>query len=373
MSVRPVLRNADNIRIEPLDAESRFARLTLTALGAVHLTLVLSLVFVLLTVGHALAQERAPDRECRGTNLLRQMEATAPARLAALEAEAGKVPNGEGLLWRVERKETEPSWLFGTMHVADPRVVSLPVTVRNAFDRADTVVVETEELLDPEQSQFALLSEPELTMFTDGRTLESVMSEDDFALVSEKLEERGLSVGAVMRMKPWMIAGFLALPSCERQRKDAGAPFLDMKLAREAVATGKELEGLETVREQLSAMAALPMEFHVRGLIETVSLGPILDDVLTTMTDLYVEGRTGMILPMIREAAPEDRGGETAAGYAAFEERIILARNRVMAERALPLIEDGSAFIAIGALHLPGKEGLIELLREAGYAVTRAD
>ena len=64
-------------------------------------------------------------------------------------------------------------------------------------------------------------------------------------------------------MKPWMIASFVALPACEMSRKAAGASFLDKKLAEDAK-QGKSLKGLETLVEQLNAMDALPIEFHLR-------------------------------------------------------------------------------------------------------------
>ncbi|WP_099866932.1 TraB/GumN family protein [Pararhizobium haloflavum] len=356
-----------------LKAEDRFARMTLATLGAVHAIVMLSLILVLLAIGNqAFAQEMADTEECGGANLVEAMRRDDPQGLETLLAEAEATPNGSGLLWRIEDDGAAPSWLFGTMHVSDPQVTELAPETEKAFNAAATIVIETDEIIDPERAQSAILARPELTMFTDGETLESLMKPGDYALVSERLEELGLPVAAVTRMKPWMVAGLIALPACEMARKAKGEAFLDKMLAEEAIAKGKVLKGLETVEEQLTAMAELPMEFHLDGLVETVSLGPLLDDVMTTMTDLYLEGKTGMILPMIRQAAPAGSqiDGE---GYAAFEERIILARNRLMAERAVPIISEGNAFIAVGALHLPGEEGLIALLRDAGYRVTRVE
>lgn len=357
--------------IRPIEPDERFARWSLATLGAVHLVLALSLIFVLATVGQAFAEETPAD-ECRGENLIEAIRQQDPERYETIVEEAEATPNGDALLWRIRREGVPDSWLFGTMHVADPRVTSLPDTAAEAFEEASTVVIETDEIMDPEAAQAAILSEPELTMFTDGRTLQSLMDEADFALLAERLEERGLPVGAVKAMKPWMVAGLVALSPCELERKSDGVAFLDRKIAEDALAAGKTLEGLETVREQLEAMAGLPMELHIKGLVETVSLGPLLSDVMTTMTELYLDGEIGMIMPMIREATPAGSSLDTE-GYAAFEERIVLARNRVMAERAGPILEEGDAFIAVGALHLPGEEGLVALLREDGYEVTAAD
>ena len=60
------------------------------------------------------------------------------------------------------------------------------------------------------------------------------------------------------------------------------------------------------------------------------------------------------------------------AGYADFEKTMITSRNGVMVRNAEPILAEGNAFIAVGALHLPGPDGVIELLRRDGYVVTPA-
>jgi uncharacterized protein YbaP (TraB family) len=114
-------------------------------------------------------------------------------------------------------------------------------------------------------------------------------------------------------------------------------------------------------------MASLPMEFHVRGLVDSIALGDKIDDVLETMIELYVDGRTGAVWPMLRSVTP-DLGED--AGYADFEETMVHVRNRTMVKRARPLFDEGGAFVAVGALHLPGEKGIAALLDEAGYTVT---
>jgi uncharacterized protein YbaP (TraB family) len=351
----------------------RMARLTVGLLALIHMAVLASLVMVLWSIG-ARAQESAPQEPaaCGGDNLLERMRASGDPRLEEIETAADEVPNGSGKFWRIAMDGRADSYLYGTMHVSDPRVIALQPEVADALGEVGTVVIETDELVRPEGAQAAIFANPELTMFTDGTTLKTLLEPEDYALVEAELETIGVPIVAVQRMKPWMIASLVALPDCEMERKSDGAAFLDKQIAEDALAAGKVLKGLETIEEQLSAMASLPLEFHVQGLIETISLGPLLDDVMTTMTDLYLEGEIGTIMPMIRGAAPPSDPA-VANGYADFEERIVLARNRTMAERALPILEEGGAFIAVGALHLPGEEGLVELLRAEGYTVTRGD
>ena len=136
-------------------------------------------------------------------------------------------------------------------------------------------------------------------------------------------------------MKPWMLSAMVALPVCELARKAGGAPMLDVKLAQEAKADGKSLEGLETIADQLRAMASLPMEFHMKGLVETVRLGDRMDDVIETMIVLYKREDTGMFWPLFRAVLPS--AGEDETGYAAFDEAMITSRNRTMVDRAKPI------------------------------------
>ncbi len=232
------------------------------------------------------------------------------------------------------------------------------------------MVIETTEILDQAKMMAAMAAEPELMMFTDGTTLASLMSSDDAAAVSRALDSRGIPAASVAKMKPWMLSAMVALPVCELARKAGGAPMLDVKLAQEAKADGKSLEGLETVADQLRAMASLPMEFHMKGLVETAKLGDRMDDVIETMIVLYEREDTGMFWPLFRAVLPSV--GEDEAGYAAFDEAMITSRNRTMVEHAGPMLARGNAFIAVGALHLPGPDGLIELFRKAGYTVSAA-
>lgn len=310
---------------------------------------------------------RAADKSCGGANLLTAMKRDDPAAYAAIESEAAAVPNGRGLFWKVEKPGIEPSHLLGTMHVTDPRVLAMPKGASQALDQASVIVVESDEILDERKAAAAMLLKPELSMFTDGTQIADHLSPEDTKQLEAGLKGRGLSLAALSRMKPWIIAAFVALPPCELQRKAGGASFLDKKIAESALAAGKPVKGLETMAEQLGAMAELPISLHLKALIDTLALGDRMPDIMETMTELYLTGDTGMTIPMLKAVTPGDEADE---GYVAFEKRIVEDRNKVMAERAAPLLEKGGVFMAVGALHLPGPDGLVELLRRQGYTVT---
>ncbi len=339
----------------------------LLMLAGLHILALLSLLAVLFTASQSYSAQEPVA--CTGKNILAELERTDPGAFAALEREADSVPNGKGAFWKIEKDGIASSFLLGTMHVTDPRVLAMPVGAEKAFADAATVVIESDEIIDDRKAGAAILSRPDLTMFAYGKTIGDFLSPEDKRKLEAGLKERGIPLTLVARMKPWMIASFVALPACEMSRKAAGASFLDKKLAENAIAQGKSLKGLETLVEQLSAMDALPVELHLRGLIDTLDLGDRIDDVVETTLQLYLAGEIGMIMPMMK-AADSSQDGKSDAGYAGFEQRIITDRNRIMAERAQPLLAQGKVFMAVGALHLPGKDGVIELLRANGYRVT---
>ena len=295
----------------------------------------------------------------------------------AVAVEAARTPNGEGKLWRVTAPNGAVSHLFATMHVADPAVVALSPEARAAFEGADAVVIETVDVLDPAGAGAALASRPDLVAFTDGRSLRDLVADRDEPVLEAALRTRGMALDAVQSLKPWMIAAALAVPPCAA----GGEPFLDAALALEAREAGRSVRGLETAVEQMEALAALPMDLHVAALVDSARLADRMDDVFATMGALYREGHLSAIWPTLSAVSERLMGEEGSAlgadadGEAAmleFERRVITERNHRMAERAAPLLEKGGAFVAVGALHLPGEEGVIALLRERGFAAERA-
>lgn len=346
----------------------RISDFALAVLAALNLLFLLALATTLLLLAPAASATDGP--ECTGRNLVEELAASDPALLAHVRAEASAIPNGQGTLWKIEKDGLEPSWLFGTMHLTDRRVTELTPAAHRAFEDARTVVIETTDVTDPAKAAQSLARHPELTMLTDGSTLTSLMTAEEAEMARKALAERGIPLAGIDRLQPWLVTAMVSLPACETARRSAGMPVLDLMLAREAEKAGKKVEGLETAVSQLRAMASLSREFHVRGLIDTLKLGNRKDDLFETMIALYKAGETGMIWPLFKALQPGDDEG---AGLAAFETAMITARNRGMAENSMAHFRQGDAFVAVGALHLPGEDGLVERIRRAGYRVVAVE
>ena len=201
--------------------------------------------FALLMAKPAYASET-----CGGTNLLAGI--TDQELLAKIDTEAAAIPNGNGILWRIKKDNLPDSFLFGTMHVTDPRVLNLPANAQAAFDQAKSLVIETTDVLDPAKASAAILKRPDLMMFTDGNNLEKLIPVEDLPMVNEELTKRGMPLSAVKTFKPWMLAAMLATPACEASRKAGGIEILDISLATRAKAANKPVEGLETTMQKVN-------------------------------------------------------------------------------------------------------------------------
>ncbi|MBB3936354.1 TraB/GumN family protein [Aureimonas phyllosphaerae] len=307
-----------------------------------------------------------------GRSLLPDLEAK--GEMAALETEAAQTPNGEGRLFRIERDGLAPSYLFGTMHLSDPRVLDLPDAADRALDGAAGVVIETTDVLDPARMGATLLTRADLTTLPAGRTLADVVGPEGMARVVPVLEARGTPAAAIARLQPWFVAAGLLMPECEAQRSEAGAKVLDVAIAERAKTSGKPLVGLETAAEQLEAMASMPLDLQADNLVASVELADRLPDLFETMIDLYLRGQIALIGPATERALPSGTDEATSVAVTqAFEDRVVHRRNGLMAERLQPFLGEGGRFVAVGALHLPGETGLVEALRRTGWTVTRAD
>lgn len=358
-----------NARLLDTDAasqeEDRFTRRIAIGLALFPLLLLASLIATLLSALPA----HAADEACGGKDLLAGLENSNPAAYAQLLIQGEKVKNGSARFWKLEKPGQQPNWLLGTMHLTDPRVTDLPDAARSAFDNAGTLIVESDEILDQQRAAAALMAKPDLMMFSGKQSIKDYLTPEDEKVLEAGLKTRGIPLAAVIKMKPYILTSMVALSPCELARKSSGKPFLDMKLAQEAKAAGKSVKGVETLAEQIEAMASLPNDFHVRSLVSAVRYPDYTANVMETTIDLYLTSRMGLVMPVSLYFAPE-KNPEDARDMAAFEEKLITIRNHHMADRGAPILKQGNVFMAVGALHLIGDEGLVELLRKQAYTAT---
>lgn len=303
---------------------------------------------------------------CRGADEVERLKQAEPSVYQRIVDEAAHIPNGEALLWKIEGKAGKPSYLFGTIHITDERVHRLSDTIRSALGQSKVLAV---EIVDdsPEAMAQVMLANAGLYTFTDGSSLETLLTADELAQLTTIAERMGMPAMAVPRMRPWILTLMMALPACEIQRVTEKLPVLDQMLRATAETAGKPVSGLETAEEQLRIMAATPLADQVSFLKATLKLYGKAEDQLETMVQLYLTRRLPMLWPWYNTQIDDPALKEAISD---FQLRLIDERNVRMRDRSQPLIDAGGAFIAVGALHLSGPKGLVALYRESGYTVT---
>lgn len=258
-----------------------------------------------------------------------------------------------GLLWRINRSGLTPSYLLGTIHSADPRVLNLKPAVQQALDRSDQFIMEMQMGAD------ALLSMGVSMMLTDGSTLESLIGRDLYQQVLKAMADHGFPEMMIGNLKPWAVMALLSMP------KSSGEQVLDMVLFQQAKSAGKPTAGLETAQEQLAVFEGLSMPDQIALLKMTLAQLPELPRMFERLIQAYAADDLQRIASL---AAEYNMHAEAGAGQR-FMAQLNDSRNRRMAERMDSYLQQGNSFVAVGALHLTGGAGLIRLLRERGYSV----
>lgn len=344
---------------DPLSAEHRL-RLVRTALLSLAL-------LVACLIG---AEAQLPT--CSGKNVLDELEGSDPAAHAEILARAAATENATAILWRIERAGKAPSHLFGTMHLTDERIANVSPAVKAALGSARRLLLEVDaDDLSAAGFMKAFASARPLLTFTDGRRLEQLLSEAEYNKTVGILERAGLPAQVAGAFRPWVASMMLALSECERLRAAQGEAPLDLRLGREAKAKGIPVAGLETLEQQFRAMASVPEPDQVALLRAGLAMYDRIDDMLETTVQLYLKRHLGAVWPL--QLALAAKVGVAAKAFDSTEASLIVERNLRMRDKAVEALRDGGVMIAVGALHLPGKQGLVALLRAAGYTVTAVE
>ena len=268
--------------------------------------------------------------------------------------------NSQGVLWQVTRDGKPLAHIFGTIHLADPDIVQLPAPVAAAFQAATSLSVEA--VLDTAATQ-AL---GEAMALPPDRNLQDLVPADVFNKAALAAQPYGLQPVQLNRLKPWALAMLITVTPEEIVRRNSGQAALDVLLTNQARAAGKPVNGLETMVEQISVFDSLPPDEQASFLAAAAMDIAQKEKLMAAMKEAYlrrdIEG--------VRNAAYAGATKTERAAADKLERGLIDDRNKRMAQRMQSSF-DGGTFVAIGALHLPGDDGVLALLQRDGYTVKR--
>ena len=262
-----------------------------------------------------------------------------------------------GLLWEVSRRGGAPNHVYGTIHVADPRLEALPAPVQTAFAGASSLMLEF--VSDDYASERFL----EAAMFSDQQTLQEKIGAEDFERAMAQLAPIGLSRDFVNKLKPWGVLLNL------RDPRGADGVTLDARLAAQARARRMPVFRIEGVEEQIFTFDELPMEAQVALLKHSLVHRDELLELGDRTLDAYLVGDLGEIWRLREQFMA--RYPEVVAYQSTLTKRVIHDRSVVMAFRMQRELRRGKAFVALGALHLYGDKGVPALLEQDGWRARR--
>ena len=310
------------------------------------------------------------DDTCQGSDMLAETKATNPEVYEQIMAEAAATENAGALLWKIERDGRPTSYLFGTVHLTDDRVTKLSPAVLSALKEAKAIALEVADLSENAAATVIAQSAP-LAIYSDGRRLDQMLSPSEYESVKNVVSRSGLPADLAALFKPWIVSMILSVSDCERTKVQEGKRVLDMKIAETGKSLGIPVVGLETIPDQLAALAAVPEQQQLDMLRVGLRFVHRMNDLMETLVQLYLDRRIAAALPLQLAMARQAGVGEGA--FAGFQQKLLTERNEKMISAAEPLLTQGGVFIAVGALHLPSKNGLVALLRQAGYTVTAVE
>ena len=278
-------------------------------------------------------------------------------------ASAQPAPTERPFLYRID--SATPSYLYGTIHLPDPRVLALPRVVRRALD--ESAVFCSEVRMDADTAARAAAA----AQLPGHNTLRDVLPTELYARAEAYLAARDLDIERFARLKVWAFAGLL--PSLDRPEAPAGAPSLDALLRQRAARAGKRLDALEKAGDQIALIDSVGLSGQRRMLEQSLdyleALEPGEPGPVERITRAYLEGDEQSLVRVAFEYVDlEDPQS------AEFMEALLDRRNLGMAsgiERRLLANPELGYFFAVGALHVPGPEGVVKLLEKRGFRVER--
>ncbi|NGZ77435.1 TraB/GumN family protein [Saccharibacillus alkalitolerans] len=265
-----------------------------------------------------------------------------------------------GFLWEVKNGPTTV-YLVGSMHIADDSFYPLRKEFEEAFAEADYLGVEIDvsKAADEKQQQMIL----SMGTYQDGTTLKDHISADTYKQLGALLKKNGLQPNAFDKFKPWVVETTISSLQSSGAGYDASAG-IDLYFIQEALKRKVPVLELESYESQLGMFNGLSDGLQERNLKAAIDNFDTIADSTDEMADMWKSGDEKALLEMTNSLAEDPE----------YYKALLTDRNVGMADKIDGYLKSGKAeeyFIVVGAAHYPGNEGILKLLKDKGYTVTR--
>ena len=266
---------------------------------------------------------------------------------------SAQAPKEKALLWKISGKQLKsPSYLYGTYHLLCPDDLQLSDNVKNAVKASSKVYLEL-DFDDPEMMQ-----KMQANMLMEGDvSIKNLLPDSTFQKASKSfLATTGISLEMLSKMKPILLSVMLypSLMKCELSSPE-------QLFATMAAEQKIPVEGLETVEQQMKVMDQIPYQEQAQMLVDYLLEPEKFNKETIDLLKQYKEGDLD---------AMEKSMNDPNQSYSKYLEGMLLQRNRNWIPIIMKQSNENPIFIAVGAGHLAGEEGVISLLRKQGYTVS---
>ena len=270
------------------------------------------------------------------------------------------------LLWKVSGNGLgRPSYILGTYHFAPASMLDKIPGMQQAFDGCDIVIgeIDKEEMMsDKAQMQMGMA----MIAPTDS-TLDKLFTPEEYALVEEVFNKyfgsMGVKLSQMNMLKPSAISVQMqAMQALKHFPNFNESDLIDMAVQTRANEMGRPSEGLETIKEQIKLLFDSPLTEQAEGLLEACKK----DDLFVVQSSALVEAYMAQDLSKIEEIISDpELGGDDSEAMDA----LIYDRNRAWVPKLIAIMPERTCLVCVGAGHLPGDQGVLQLLRNEGYTV----
>lgn len=272
-------------------------------------------------------------------------------------AQAEPKVSSKNILWRIG-SQNNSVYLLGSIHLLKSDNYPLNDIIENAFEDSQILVLEfdLESMNDPEIQRTMLMK----GMFSEGQTLEKSIGKDAYKLAKTKTEELGMDIAMFENFKPWFFA--MTLTTMKLQLLGFNSQYgLDFYFFMKAKQTGKQIVGLETPEYQLDLFDKMPSHNQELLVYQTLLELDIIDKEIDTILNAWSTGDARELGTMLLKSFKE---------YPGLYETLVTSRNKNWMSKIESFLEKKENYmILVGAGHLVGKNGLVELLKNKGYSI----
>jgi uncharacterized protein YbaP (TraB family) len=260
-------------------------------------------------------------------------------------------------LWKVQSK-SNTVYIMGSIHYLKPQNYPLDQAMEDAFKDAKKLVLEINpESVEKEQGQKLMLLKG---LYTDGRTLKDGVSEETYVLAEKELKGLGLEIKVLNQFKPWFVAITVTALKLQRLGFDPNRG-IDRYFFRKAKQEHKEVAGLETFGYQVDLFDRMAERTQELMLVQTLKDVQSMEEAVDTIVRAWASGDMKTLDSVLLRSLRE---------YPEVYQKLVLDRNRAWLPKIESYLSQNETYlVVVGAGHLAGKDGVIEMLKAKGYAV----